>query len=63
MIDGFFIDEVKNVSYDYYANIYNYVKSKNNNLYIVQNPGITPDDNYWNIADKIVVFESPYIEF
>ena len=65
MIDGFFIDEVANQpdKYNYYADIYNYVKSKSQNMYVVLNPGTIIDASYWNISDKIVVFESPYGEF
>jgi hypothetical protein len=36
-----------------------YVKSKKPNAIVVLNPGTTPDKNYFEIADNIVVFENP----
>ena len=63
MLNGFFIDEVADHSYTYYAEIYNYIKYKNPKLYVVLNPGTVVDNSYWVISDKIVVFENSYNEF
>ena len=63
MIDGFFIDEVADQSYNYYANVYSYVKSKSQNMYVILNSGTVVDISYWSISDKIVVFESSFDAF
>ena len=63
MIDGFFIDEVADQSYNYYANVYSYVKSISPNMYVILNPGTAVDTSYWNISDKIVISESSYSNF
>jgi len=57
-IKGFFVDEVSTSKEDlnYYEKLTNYIKSKGN-YYIVLNPGVMPDNEYFNIADNIVVFE------
>jgi len=59
-IDGFFLDEASNNKdeLDYYTKLYNYIKTKNPNLVVVINPGTTPDEWYFNIADNIVSYES-----
>ena len=64
-IDGIFLDEVSDEGskLDYYTKIYNYIKSKNPNLIVVLNPWTTPDKWYFNIADKIVVFENPCSDY
>jgi hypothetical protein len=41
----------------YYEELYNYIKSKNENLIVILNPGTTPDEKYFRIADNIVVYE------
>ena len=60
-IKGFFIDEAsENIDdINYYKNLYDYIKSKGN-YYIVLNPGVYPDEEYFNIADSIVVFEDEF---
>ena len=63
MIDGFFIDEVADQSYNHYADVYSYVKSISPNMYVILNPGTIVDTSYWNISDKIVIFESSYGNF
>ena len=57
-IEGFFIDEVSDsaTKIDYYKKLYNYIKSKKN-YFIVLNVGTMPDENYFSIADNIVVYE------
>ncbi|MGC9080933.1 spherulation-specific family 4 protein, partial [Sulfurihydrogenibium sp.] len=60
MIDGFFVDEVVNGTYNYYSSIHSYIKALNKNFYVVLNPGAVVDSSYWTIADKIVVFEDSY---
>lgn len=59
-LDGFFIDEVNNnlSSYDYYREIYHYAKSYNKQ--IILNPGTTVPQEFYDIADFIVVFERDY---
>jgi hypothetical protein len=57
-IDGFFIDEVSNnvKKYSYYNSIYTYVNSKSK--LVILNPGTNVDIKFFNISDKIVVFEN-----
>ena len=58
-IEGFFIDEVAGTpdKYTYYQSIYQYIKYKDNNLFVVFNVGAYPDESYFYIADNIVVYE------
>ncbi|MDT7870111.1 MAG: spherulation-specific family 4 protein [Thermoproteus sp.] len=62
-VDGFFIDEVSTSleTYSYYSSIYSRAKSLGK--YVVLNPGTNTDSRFFNIADKIVVFESPLEEY
>jgi hypothetical protein len=62
-IDGFFIDEVSNniKKYSYYNSIYTYVNSKGK--LVILNPGANVDIKFFNISDKIVVFESNETDF
>jgi hypothetical protein len=62
-VDGFFIDEVSTSleTYSYYSSIYSRAKSLGK--YVVLNPGTNIDPRFFNIADKIVVFESPLEEY
>jgi hypothetical protein len=62
-VDGFFIDEVPTslYYYSYYSSIYN--NAKKLDRYIVLNPGTNIDPTFFNVADKIVVFESPLEEY
>jgi hypothetical protein len=62
-IDGFFIDEVSNnvKKYSYYNSIYTYVNSKGK--LVILNPGTNVDLKFFNISDKIVVFESNETDF
>ena len=57
-IDGFFLDEVSNTldKYQYYENISRYVRSKDK--LIILNPGTNIPLEFFNLADKIVVFEN-----
>ncbi|WP_333784172.1 spherulation-specific family 4 protein [Thermocrinis sp.] len=57
-IDGFFLDEVSNRldKYQYYENISRYVRSKDK--LIILNPGTNTPLEFFNLADKIVVFEN-----
>jgi hypothetical protein len=56
-IKGFFLDEVSNGAFNYYKEITDYIKSKNINYFLALNPGTTPDNEYFLLADLIVVFE------
>jgi hypothetical protein len=59
-IDGFFVDEVtRNSEYEFYKEIYEYIKSKGDYV-VVLNPGTKPSDEFFSIADNIIVFENPY---
>jgi len=62
-IAGFFIDEVSNniKKYSYYNSIYTYVNSKGK--LVILNPGTNVDLKFFNISDKIVVFESSVTDF
>jgi hypothetical protein len=62
-IDGFFIDETSNNmrKYYYYGTIYTYVKSKGK--FVILNTGTNVDTRYFNISDKIVVFENGENDF
>ena len=62
-IDGFFIDESSNdiQKYSYYRDIYAFVNSKSK--LVILNPGTNVDLKFFNISDKIVVFESNETDF
>ena len=62
-IDGFFIDEVSNniKKYSYYKSIYKYVNSKGK--LVILNRDTNVDIKFFNISDKIVVFESNETDF
>jgi hypothetical protein len=62
-VDGFLIDEVSTSlkTYRYYSSIYR--KAKRLGKYVVLNPGTNIDPTFFNIADKILVFESPLEEY
>ena len=62
-VDGFFIDEVSTSlnTYRYYSSIYS--RAKRFGKYVVLNPGTNINPTFFNIADKIVVFESPLEEY
>jgi hypothetical protein len=62
-VDGFLIDEVSTSldSYSYYSAIYS--NAKKLDRYVVLNPGTNIDPTFFNVADKIVVFESPLEEY
>lgn len=61
-IRGFFIDEVSEDNFNYYKQIFDYIKSKGNYL-VVLNPGTIVDDNYFDISDIVVVYEDNKKEF
>jgi hypothetical protein len=62
-IDGFFVDEMDNrnlaASYAYYADLYQFIKSKNAGYIVVGNPGTTTQEEYLArpCADTLVTFE------
>jgi hypothetical protein len=62
-IDGFFIDEVSNniKKYSYYNSIYTYSNSKGK--LVILNPGTNVNIEFFNISDKIVVFEDSEASF
>ncbi len=57
-IDGFFLDEVSNKPEDinYYSQLYQYIKTHGRFLVVI-NPGTKVPQEYYNVADKVVVFE------
>jgi len=59
-IDGFFFDEVANTTdmLHYYVSIYHYVKQEDK--LVVLNPGTIVPPEYYDVADKIVIFENDY---
>uniref|UniRef100_A0A7C5WY41 Spherulation-specific family 4 n=1 Tax=Thermocrinis ruber TaxID=75906 RepID=A0A7C5WY41_9AQUI len=59
-IDGFFIDEVVE-NYDYYREVFQHARSRNK--LIILNPGANINASFFNIADKIVVFEDSLTRF
>jgi hypothetical protein len=62
-IDGFFINEVSNnvQKFDYYKDVYTLVNSKGK--LVILNPGTNIDIKFFDISDKIVVFESSETDF
>ncbi len=64
-INWFFIDEVWNSiqNLNYYTEIFNYIKKKNKNFYVVLNPWINPPIDFFKIADNIVIYENPCNDF
>jgi hypothetical protein len=62
-IDGFFIDEVSNnvQRFDYYKDVYIFANSKGK--LVILNPGTNVDLKFFNISNKIVVFESNETDF
>ncbi|MEJ7555201.1 MAG: spherulation-specific family 4 protein, partial [Aquificaceae bacterium] len=58
-VDGFFLDEVSRElrDFEYYRQIYNYVKGRGNFMVVI-NPGARVPQEYYSVADKVVVFES-----
>jgi hypothetical protein len=59
----FFIDKSSNdiQKYSYYRDIYAFVNSKSK--LVILNPGTNVDIKFFNISDKIVVFESNKTDF
>ncbi len=57
-VDGFFLDEVSNElrDFEYYRQIYNYVKGLGNFMVVI-NPGARVPQEYYGVADKVVAFE------
>ncbi|RMH01391.1 MAG: hypothetical protein D6699_06870, partial [Aquificota bacterium] len=62
-IDGIFLDEVSRGDYNYYSALYRHIKTKSPNYFVVLNPGASVDNSYFNISDKIVVYEGNFQEF
>jgi hypothetical protein len=62
-IDGFFIDEVSNnvQKFDYYKDVYIFANSKGK--LVILNPGTNVGIKFFNISDKIIVFESSKTNF
>jgi hypothetical protein len=58
-IKGFFIDEANSTAdgVTYYKTLYSYIKAKGN-YFVVLNPGTTPNTEYFNVSDLVVVFEN-----
>ncbi|GAB6077483.1 spherulation-specific family 4 protein [Hydrogenobaculum acidophilum] len=62
-IDGIFLDNVSTNNYNYYSSLYSYIKSKNSNYIVVLNPGTNIPNSYFNISDKIIVYEDTFQNF
>jgi len=64
-IGWIFVDETSNLKSDYnfYKEIFNYIKSKNKNLVVVLNPWTNTDESYVNISDNIIIYENPCWEY
>jgi hypothetical protein len=62
-IDGFFIDEISNdiQKYNYYRDIHTFANSKSK--HVILNPGVNVNIGYFNISDKIIVFENSEANF
>ncbi|MBX0310877.1 MAG: spherulation-specific family 4 protein [Sulfurihydrogenibium sp.] len=62
-IDGFFIDEVSTdvQKFNYYKDVYTFANLKGK--LVILNPGTNVDLKFFNISDKIVVFESDETNF
>jgi len=62
-IDGFFIDGTShNVqNFDYYKDVYTFANSKGK--LVILNPGTNVDLKFFNISDKMIVFESNETDF
>lgn len=60
-VDGFFVDEMSNLSGDiaYYQPLYTYIKSLSSSYQVFGNPGIGTLESYLSIADTLVTFEGP----
>jgi hypothetical protein len=63
-VDGFFIDEMssdkKTTNLNYYATIYQYIKSRNPNYSVTGNPGAETQEDYLAkpTADSVMIFEN-----
>jgi len=63
-VDGFFIDEMSSdkntTNLNYYATIYQYIKSRNPNYSVTGNPGAETQEAYLATptADSVMIFES-----
>lgn len=62
-INGIFLDEVVDKNQTYYSKIADYIKSKNNLLLTVGNPGTEVNLSYLSIFDRLIVFENSYNNF
>jgi hypothetical protein len=64
-IDGFFIDEASNdiQKFDYYKDIYNFAKTDLKGKLVILNSGANVNIEFFNISDKIIVFENSEANF
>ncbi|MDQ7021958.1 MAG: spherulation-specific family 4 protein [Candidatus Gracilibacteria bacterium] len=64
-IEGIFVDETSNKvsDYDFYQEIFNYIKSKNTNLAVVLNTGINAPEKFINISDNLIIYENPCSDY
>lgn len=65
-VKGIFIDEVSTriEDFEYYSNVVSYIKERyGSDKVVIFNPGTTVGKEHFGIADKVVVFESPYEVF
>ena len=64
VVDGFFIDEMSSdkntTNLNYYATIYQYIKSRNPNYSVTGNPGAETQEDYLAkpTADSVMIFEN-----
>jgi hypothetical protein len=56
-IQGYFLDEIDRHEYEFYQDLYDYIKSKGD-YYIVLNAGAKVDSKYYDSADKVIVYEN-----
>lgn len=59
-VKGFFIDETSSDSskINYYQEIYNYIKAKNPQHFVIFNHGVIPEPSYFSFCDIDIVFEN-----
>jgi hypothetical protein len=68
-VDGFFIDEMSNNSsttnLNFYADIYQYIKSKGSQYTVTGNPGANTQESYLTrpTADSLMIFESASAQY
>jgi hypothetical protein len=61
-LDGIFIDEMASDAnthhYDYYAGLYQFIRTRGTNLLVMGNPGTTTQEPYLATVDALLTFEN-----